>query len=58
MYNPYPKWLYKGAESVLVKNEADHKAHAGWTEEPGKEPEPEPVAEEPVKRGPGRPRKE
>lgn len=44
----YPKWLYKGLEGVLVKDEAQEKALGpGYKDRPSEEPkaeEPKPKA--------------
>lgn len=56
----YPKWLYRGPThtGLIVSDESEHatKARDGYIEEPQ---EKAPIQEaEPVKRKPGRPRKD
>lgn len=63
---PYPSWRYHADfEPCIVADEQEDAALGpGWVDSPAKvsappEPQPEPAAPpaEPIKRGPGRPRK-
>lgn len=51
----YPKWLYRGSEAVLVADAKEHEQYADWNES---QVSTEEKPSEPVKRKPGRPRKE
>ena len=72
MYQEYPKWLYPENGAPVLVQDAEEEAALSGTPEPDADPAPAPAADEaiphavseiphavsePVKRGPGRPRK-
>ncbi len=34
VYEPYPKWIYKNGESLLVKDAEEHAQYGDWQETP------------------------
>jgi len=48
VYEPYPKWIYKEGQSLLVKDAEEHAQYSDWLETPdcstdAAEPQPEPA---------------
>lgn len=49
VYEPYPKWIYKEGQSLLVKDAEEHAQYGDWLETPdcstdaAQEPQPEPA---------------